>query len=66
MLATATQNNTATLRNYAIIAATIIFTCSGLTDVFFNPSRNGQQNRIDTYSNVISAGLVSQAQTLGR
>ena len=65
MLATA-SHNTAALRNYAAIAAAIIVTCSGLTDIFFNPSRSGQQDRIDTFSNVISAGLVSQARTLGQ
>jgi hypothetical protein len=66
MLATATQNNTAAIRNYAILAASIIFMSAGLTDLFFNPSRVGQQDKIDTYSNVISAGLVSQANNLGR
>jgi hypothetical protein len=66
MLATTAHNNTAALRNYAIIAASIIFMSSGLTNIFFNPSRSGQQDRIDTYSNVISAGLVAQAQNLGR
>jgi hypothetical protein len=50
----------------AIIAASIIFMTSGLTNIFFNPRRSGQQDRIDTYSNVISAGLVAQAQNLGR
>jgi hypothetical protein len=66
MLATTAHNNTAAIRNYAIIAASIIFMTSGLTNIFFNPSRSGQQDRIDTYSNVISAGLVAQAQNLGR
>jgi hypothetical protein len=65
MLATAHHDNTA-LRNYLIIAVSIIFFGSGLTNIFFNPARNGQQDRIDTYSSVISAGLVAQAQNLGR
>ena len=65
MLATAHHDNTA-LRNYAIVAASIIFFGSGLTNIFFNPARSGQQDRIDTYSSVISAGLVAQAQNLGR
>ena len=64
---TATAENTTTaFRNYAVIATTLIVTCSGLTDLFFNPARSAQQERIDNYSNVISAGLVSQAQSLGR
>ena len=66
MFTATVENNTAAIRNYAVIAAAIVFTCSGLTDVFFNPNRDSQQNRIDTYSNVISAGLVSQARSLGR
>jgi hypothetical protein len=66
MLATTAHNNTTALRNYAIIAASIILMSSGLTNVFFNPARTGQQDRIDTYSSVISAGLVAQAQNLGR
>ena len=65
MLAATTHTTTA-LRNYVILAATIIFMGSGLTDVFFNPSRTGQQDRIDNYSSVISAGLVAQANNLGR
>ena len=65
MLAT-TAHNTTALRNYAIIATSIIFMSSGLTNLFFNPARSGQQDRIDTYSSVISAGLVSQARNLGR
>lgn len=66
MLATTAHNNSTALRNYAIIAASIIFMSSGLTNLFFNPARSGQQDRIDTYSSVISAGLVSQARNLGR
>ena len=66
MLATTAHHNSTAIRNYAIIAASIIFMSSGLTNLFFNPARSGQQDRIDTYSSVISAGLVSQARNLGR
>jgi hypothetical protein len=66
MLTATAHDDTATIRNYALIAAAIIFMTSGLTDVFFNPNRLGQQGRLDTYSNVISAGLVNQANNLGR
>ena len=66
MLATTTtHDNNAAIRNYAILAASIIFMSAGLTDVFCNPSRVGQQDKIDTYSNVISVGLVAQAKNLG-
>ena len=66
MFTATAQNNSIALRNYAVIATALIVTCSGLTDIFFNPARSAQQERIDSFSNVISAGLVSQAQTLGR
>jgi hypothetical protein len=65
MLAATTHTTTA-LRNYALIAAAIIFIGSGLTDTFFNPNRAAQQDRIDSFSSVISAGLVAQANNLGR
>ena len=66
MLATTAHHHNTALRNYAIVAASIIFFGSGLTNIFFNPARSGQQDRINTYSSVISAGLVAQAQNLGR
>lgn len=66
MLATNTHDNTTAIRNYAIIAAALIIFSSGLTNLFLNPSRSGQQDRLDTYSNVISAGLVARASNLGR
>ena len=38
----------------------------GLTDTFFAPTRNGQQERLKNYGQVVSAGLVSYSQKLGR
>nr|WP_035798321.1 hypothetical protein [Crocosphaera chwakensis] len=38
----------------------------GLTDTFLAPTRNGQQDRLNNYGQVVSAGLVSYSQKLGR
>ncbi|MGK7961589.1 hypothetical protein [Crocosphaera sp.] len=61
-----TINNTTILRNYIILAATVMFASMGLTDTFFAPTRNGQQERLNNYGQVVSAGLVSYSQKLGR
>ncbi len=61
-----TTNNTAIVRNYIILAATVMFASMGLTDTFFAPTRNSQQDRLNNYGQVVSAGLVSYSQKLGR
>ena len=43
-----------------------MFASMGLTDTFFAPTRNGQQERLNNYGQVVSAGLVSYSQKLGR
>ncbi|HAC66128.1 MAG TPA: hypothetical protein DCF68_21995 [Cyanothece sp. UBA12306] len=63
---TTTNENTTVIRNYIILAATIMFACQGLTDTFLSPTRAGQQNRLDNYGQVVSAGLVAYGQKLGR
>ncbi|MEA5537102.1 hypothetical protein [Crocosphaera sp. XPORK-15E] len=65
-MSTTTTNNTVIVRNYIIIAATIMFASMGLTDTFFAPTRAGQQNRLDNYGQVVSAGMVAYSQKLGR
>ncbi len=63
MLTTATTTNTATaLRNYLILAATVMLMSVGLVDTFTNPSRVAQQDRLDNYGRYLSAGLVAYAQ----
>ena len=59
-------NNPPIVRNYVILAATVMFASMGLTDTFFAPTRNGQQERLNNYGQVVSAGLVSYSQKLGR
>ncbi|WP_107670992.1 hypothetical protein [Cyanothece sp. BG0011] len=61
-----TTNNTIIIRNYIILTATVMFTAMGLTDTFSAPTRIGQQDRINNFGQVLSAGLVSYSQTLGR
>ncbi len=65
MLNTTTANTTI-VRNYVILAATVMFASMGLTDTFLAPTRNGQQERLNNYGQVVSAGLVSYSQKLGR
>ena len=43
-----------------------MFAAMGLTDTFFAPTRSGQQERLNNYGQVVSAGLVSYSQKLGR
>ncbi len=61
-----TTNHTIILRNYIILTATVMFTAIGLTDTFLAPTRVGQQDRINSFGQVLSAGLVSYSQNLGR
>ena len=61
-----TTNNTPIVRNYIILAATVMFASMGLTDTFNTPTRTGQQDRLNNYGQVVSAGLVSYSQKLGR
>jgi hypothetical protein len=62
---TTSHSNTA-LRNYALLAAVVVITSLGLTDVFTNPSRVAQQDRLDGYTQYVGAGLVTAAQSFVR
>jgi hypothetical protein len=59
-----TTLNATILRNYLIAAASVIFFSIGAVDLFNNPYKNVQQEKINSYGRYISAGLVSQAQKL--
>ena len=63
---TINNENTTVIRNYIILAATIMFASMGLTDTFMSPARSGQQDRLDNYGRVFSAGLVAYSQKLSR
>lgn len=61
-----TNDHTTVIRNYIVLATTVMIASVGLTDTFMNPSRAGQQDRLNNYGQVVSAGLVSYSQKLGR
>lgn len=65
MLSTLT-NKTAIIRNYVLLSLVVMILGVGLTDIFKNPGRVGQKDRIDNYVRYINAGLVAQTQKLGR
>ncbi|MCU0537500.1 MAG: hypothetical protein MUD14_26730 [Hydrococcus sp. Prado102] len=54
--------NTTFIRNYAIAIVSVTMMSVALTDLYNQPSRIGQQNKLDSFSRVVSAGLVSQSQ----
>jgi hypothetical protein len=54
------QNQTF-VRNYLIAIISVVMMGVGVTDLFNNPSRVAQQNRLDGYGRYVSAGLVSGA-----
>lgn len=59
---TTVNENIIVIRNYIILAATIMMMSSGLVDTFVSPFRTYQQERLDNYGRYMSAGLVVQAQ----
>ncbi|MDJ0660313.1 MAG: hypothetical protein QNJ42_12605 [Crocosphaera sp.] len=59
-------SNTNIIRNYVILAATVMLTSVALTDTFLSPTRNGQQERLNSYGQVAKAGLVAYSQKIGR
>jgi hypothetical protein len=63
---TTTTENSNTIRNYFIAAASVMLLCAGTADLFNSPSRAAQQDQLNNYGRYISAGLVNYAQTLGR
>ncbi|MGP0128884.1 MAG: hypothetical protein ACTMUB_06345 [cyanobacterium endosymbiont of Rhopalodia musculus] len=65
MLSTST-NKAAIIRNYILLSLVVMILGVGLTDIFKNPGRVGQKDRIDNYVRYINAGFVAQTQKLGR
>ena len=57
----ATQNNQV-IRNYIVALGTVMLLSMGLADVYSQPSRSAQQDKLDNYGRFISAGLVSGAK----
>ncbi|BAP17148.1 MAG: hypothetical protein KPI85_05510 [cyanobacterium endosymbiont of Epithemia adnata isolate EadnSB Bon19] len=65
MLSTST-NKAAMIRNYILLSLVVMILGVGLTDIFKNPGRVGQKDRIDNYVRYINAGFVAQTQKSGR
>ncbi|BAP18594.1 MAG: hypothetical protein KPI85_04055 [cyanobacterium endosymbiont of Epithemia adnata isolate EadnSB Bon19] len=63
---TTVNENVIVIRNYIILATTVMIMSSGLVDTFVSPFRAAQQNRLDNYGRYVSAGLVAQAQKFSR
>ncbi|MDJ0510814.1 MAG: hypothetical protein QNJ64_16395 [Crocosphaera sp.] len=61
-----TTKPTTIIRNYVILATTVMVMSVGLVDTFNHPTRGGQKDRLDNYGRVVSAGVVAQAQKFGR
>lgn len=62
----ATPNKIVIIRNYLILIGFITMLITGLGNIFENPDRVGQKDRLQNYSRYISAGFVNQAQKIGR
>ncbi|WP_267383318.1 hypothetical protein [Cyanobacterium sp. uoEpiScrs1] len=65
MLSTST-NKVTIIRNYIILSLVVMVLGVGLTDIFKNPGRIGQKDRINNYIRYVNAGFVAQTQKLGR
>lgn len=66
MLNATSNTNNQIIRNYIIAAASVMVMSMGVADVFNNPTRVAQQDRLDGYAPYISAGLVSYGKNLAR
>jgi hypothetical protein len=62
---TTSHPNTA-LRNYVLLAAVVVITSLGISDIFTNPSRVAQQDRLNGYTQYVGVGLVATAQSFVR
>lgn len=58
------SNTTTTtiIRNYCLLAATVVLMSVGMTHTFNNPNRLAQQDKIDSYSQYVGVGLVAYSQ----
>lgn len=61
-----TTTNTQIIRNYIIAATTVMLISVGVSDMFNNPQRIAQQEKLDSYGRYIGAGLVSYGKSLAR
>ncbi|MEM8777766.1 MAG: hypothetical protein AAGF26_02605 [Cyanobacteria bacterium P01_G01_bin.49] len=62
----ANPNKIIIIRNYLILMGLITIVIAGLSNVFDNPDRVGQKDRIENFGRYITAGFINQAQKIGR
>lgn len=65
MLSTDTKK-TIILRNYLILMGTLAMLIMGLGDLFQNPDRLGQKDRLDHYGRFVSGVVVNQSKKIRR
>jgi hypothetical protein len=53
---------TTVIRNYCVLAATVVLMSLGMTQTFNNPNRIAQQDKIDSYGQYVGVGLVAFSQ----
>lgn len=63
---TTTTDNSPIIRNYIIAVLGVMLVSAGVADMFNSPFRLGQQERLNSYSTYVSAGIVSYGKSLGR
>ncbi len=54
------------IRNYCLLAVTVIFMSLGMTQTFQNPYRVAQQDKLDSYGQYVGVGLVAYSQKVLR
>ncbi len=56
------NTTTTVIRNYCLLAATVVLMTMGLTDTITNPHRVAQQEKLDHYGQYVGVGLVAFSQ----
>jgi hypothetical protein len=56
------KQNQQVIKNYAIAITCVMLASVGIADLFKNPVRVAQQNRLDNYGRYVGVGIVSFAQ----
>lgn len=58
-----TTDNNLVIRNYIIALVSVMMMSFTLADIYNNPARVAQQQRLDNYSRFLSAGIVNKVQS---
>jgi hypothetical protein len=54
--------NKLVVRNYVLTVASVIFTSVGIADQFHNPTRLAHQERLNSFTRYLGAGVVTYSQ----